>query len=929
MPEMTIGGLTVESLSLVYQWGLAPASGTVTAVGDGGAKEGDEISFSVGGFSFAGIATSVVQQIDDGRKWTISLVDFREKLKDDTVYGFFNKVEIIEDDWTTPGIDRKKRYYHLYPSDWDTYTLTWTDTPHTAKEILTRVFTADTVRHTWSLEDHDRLALKVAEIDFETGKEIGVVLQEVLDKCGLLVTITGESNLRFAVQGEGDIPPFPLNSRSRSIGQALAEAPTKLRVVGDRNLYQLFHTRLVPDWVRAWEPWMGELQWLEKIEEWYGPYGETKAGLAKRAADARTVTVRQVVEQAGAEYADYGLWGEVSRMEIPAWIYLQDVLFKAYRLPRDLTIHATPLKSTELHEGLLVPVTYDATTGKHARDTSTADLYTSTKAFVTVQGQPLDVWDPTRAGEFEPNLLAEARTRWQANQRFALDTRNYGILFEEATFRDGEGDASLLTFPNADISDIDDDLRYLAVPNANVEIEPANCYGTFVFAAEIYAKTFGSGRRADTVHQSGLGRHLTSRDNTVEEIAYADEETADQKATELAEQLLDRRQAILSGGFTRVGAAGTTLTGAISQVTVGVTFGDGLTEVVQFSNDAQNLVWDSDRELERKRRAAELFPGQERLREEARQLRETSLHYKAASRANQRHYQNVADVQMRPTTNREPNPQIIRRPTAEAILRAGDVLWKEETSGEIGAAGSQFVGVVIPSTVTGRDVPVARQGLVPVRVTGPCEAGQAVGCDADSTVARVGGERHVGRVQRTYGGSETLLMPVALAAPGNYLLRQFTLAPAPGGKVKIYYGTVTGIGFSGVPTGLTDGDWTEFPLSTATDYYLRVEFDPSSEAYVIWDGAGNDTTVYKLASGGTGALVSIESVAAAADPGGSSPAVNPETGAVEEAGIYFFRIGRATPGVTTQVSNDVYGPLGIGYCAPDTLKVWEILNREA
>lgn len=931
MAAIVIGGFEVVTMNLVNQWGLSPASGTLTVVGDGSVAEGDEISVSVGGFTFSGIVSSAVQSVNQGTLWELAVLDYREHLKDETVYGFFNRPEIIEDDPATPGIDRKRRYVHLYPDDWGTYKLTRTEAPHTAKEILTKVFSAATLQYSWSLQDHPRLARKPQQIDFETGKELGVVLQEILDTCGLVVTIE-DTTLRFGVEGEGDIPPFPANSRNRKLGQALPSRPSVINVVGDRNRYQLFNLPLTPSWNRLWESWWGEMQFLLKVEEWFGPYGKTKAGLAKRAADARTVTVRQVVAKEGVEYADYGMWGEVSRMEIPAWMYLQDILFKAYSLPASLTVNQTPLKSTALVESLILPVTYDAKSGKHQIDEETPDQYLETKAFLTIQGQPLDVWDPTRSGEFEPNLLEEARTRWQANNRFDLDTKNFTIIFQEAVFRDGEGDKSLLVFPNQDTDDIDDDLRYIAVPNSAARIDPAPIYGSFCFEAERYAKSFGKGRRRDTIHQSDLRKDMVRAASGDREVVYADGETADQKAQEIADLLLDGPTRILSGGYERIGEAGTTLTGAMSSVAISVTFSEGLTESVQFSNERGTLQWDSERELERKRKGAELFPGQHRLRDEARQLRETSLHLKAAQRQTQRHYQNLADTQMRPVSNREPNPKLVSRSSTVQELRAGDCLWRK-SDGTIGAEGNEFVGVVIPSVVTGADVPVARQGMVPVRVRGPVRAGDQVGCDdatdeADAShIATSGGGRMVGRACADYDGSDVILIPVMIGAPGDRPLRQLTMT-AGDGVARIYYGQAYGMGIAGLIDGLTDGEWTDFAVSSETAFYLKIDFEPIPRSATIYGSDAEETTVWSVGSGGTRATIQLIQVTGGETPADVKPTVNAETGVLEDNGSYHVRLGTARlSGGSVTVSHDgIYGPLAIAFCAPDTMKVFEMAS---
>lgn len=923
----TIGGLQVVSLNLVDQWGLAPASGSATAVGAGSVAEGSEVTFTVGGFTFSGIITDAVRSVDDGTLWTLTIVDFREKLKDDEVYGFFNRVEVIEDDPSTPGIDRKKRYVHLYPENWGTYTLTRTDEPHTAKEILQKVFAASTVRYTWSLTDHPNLRTKPQSIDFETGKQIGVVLQEIAEECGLIVGLADATTLRFAVQGEGNIPPFPADSRQRSIGQALADAPTKVNIVGDRNLYQVANIPLVADWKTGWQEWWGEMQWLAKVKLWFGPYPETKAGQAKLAADARKVTVRQAVQQSGdVALSDYGQWGEVSRMEIPAWLYLQEIVFKAYRVPRSLVINNTPLSSAQVHGELLRPVIYDPRSGKHVANADETNLYASTTAFVTCRGQPLDVWDPTRSGEFNPELLEKARTAWQSNQRFHLDEKNFVIVFEDAVFTDGEGVSALIIFPNQDVSDIDDDLRYLAVPNAQAEITAANCYASMVFQAERYAKSFGSGRRADTISQPGLARHVVAG----VEIVYEDGESADEKATEMAEILLDRDQQIISGGYTRVGSAGTSLTGSISSVHVTVTFGEGVSEVVAFSSERGVLNWDSDRELERKRKSEELFPGQQRLKVEVDQLIQTSRYLRGASPHRSGYYDNMGDVSMRPTTNREANPRIAYRPTAAVTYQAGDCLFYDDDR-TLGAEGTDFAGVVIPSNVTGNHVPLAVQGRVPVRVRGPFTSGSSVGVEnygeagGSPTSCIPDGARPVGRVTRDYEGSDIIIVPVDLNASGTSAVREWKLSLAGEGKVKMFGGSLDGMGETNfTPDELTANAWTEFPVGATTWFYLRFQFDPVVSQRLFYTNHESENRVLYAVGSGHGGTVAMNLVTSNVEMSSQAPVVDPDTGVVETPADYYLLVATATlVGTVITARNRLSGPLAANFCAPGTLMVWE------
>lgn len=767
MPSpITINGLQVTDFNLVNQWGLSPASGSVGGVGGDGPSIGGLVGFTVGGFSFYGIALSNVEKhtFGGGLQREITLADFREKLKDDTVYGFFNRIEVIEDDPDTPGIDRRKRYLHLLPENWSTYTLTRTNEPLTAQEMLRYVLTAPTVSYTWTMDSHARLtAARPFYVDFESGKELGVVVQEIIENLGLVLGISGANRLTVAVPGSGVLPSIPDDVEEYSLGEAQNPAPTRVYVIGDRNQYQLSNITLTPSWNRNWEAWWLEAAWLEKVRGWYGPYPDTLTGQAKLASDALRVTVRQVVAKEGAEYKDSGLWGDVGRMEIPGWVYLRDIVFKAYMVPRTGTVGGTSVQNCELGDGLIQAMEYDSTNGAH---TYVADeYYPDTKAFVTVKGQPLDLIDPSRAGTVDPDMLLLARNKWTSNNRFTIDTANKVIVFEDATFMPGADDKGLFVYPNKDIPDIDDTLKNLPLPNAEVEASPAQVKATLVFLAERFRYLRGNGSRADTVHQPGLFKE--NRDQGRGELKYADDESAEEKAKEIADLLLVDTPLLLSGGFRRRGSGGTHLSGMIRQVTMGLDFSGGLVETVRFSDESSKLEWASDRELERRRRSKELFPGQLENKREAEQLRQTSEAYRTAKQKTNPHYRDSAEIFSKPVTARDCSPVMVNRTDAEDPIQGGTVIFLDDDGRVDLEAGTRFAGVSIPSVITGKTIACATQGIVPVRVQGPVAAGANVGVASGSTKASADGSRNIGRAVAGYTGSEIILLPVQLGGGGG------------------------------------------------------------------------------------------------------------------------------------------------------------------
>jgi len=702
-----------------------------------------------------------------GQAQDVEIVDYRWLLKEDTVYAFWNSEFIIEDDPLTPGIDRKRKWKHLLPDAWDTNAVTYTDAPYTAKQIIDSMLEAPTVSHSWTMDSNRVLSGVVTDINAATGKEIGAVLQEILDQLGLVLAISGQTSLYVQQKGEGVIPDFPENCKTKTLGSALTGAATKVRVVGDRNVYQLSNIDLVADWATGWEQWWVEPAWLQFVEDTFGPFSEKRAGRARLAARSRTVTVREVVVAAGETYRDQGMWGEISRMEMPGWSYLQQIVWKAYRIPRAQTVNEVRLENLELSGQMLHAMKFDPGSGLHSYSDETPDkvLYPDGRGFVTVKGQPLDVYDPSRAGSFEPNMLANARNKWASNNGFQMDDKNKLIIFNDATFIPGEDDKGLFVFPNQGVTGLPEELLHIAVPNPAVEVEPASVKLTTTFKAERFSVWKGTGRNADTVHQPGLFKQIC--DGGKGELKYADYESADDKAEELADLVLGVEPEILSGGYERVGVSGTALIGTIDRVTVTLDFNSGLSERVDFSDEKVRGNWDSQRELERRRKSRELFPGQKEMEREAEQLRELAVQLKALDQGGSRpYYADMADTMKRTTLSRDVSPKVVFYPDIETdgvgYVKAGHTLFLDANTGAVNRTGTTFGGVVIPSQTSRRNVEVATQGTVPVLVQGPVTAGATLGCNAGENFARPNGSRLVGVARADYTGVQKVVMPVQI-----------------------------------------------------------------------------------------------------------------------------------------------------------------------
>src|SRR5687768_1703780 len=101
----SIGGYTIKEMELTRSWGLAPASASLVVMAPQALNADTEVNLNIGSAAFSGVITDSRLDEDEGRQVHVSVVDDRIKLMWDDVYGYFNGVEIIEDDPNTPGID--------------------------------------------------------------------------------------------------------------------------------------------------------------------------------------------------------------------------------------------------------------------------------------------------------------------------------------------------------------------------------------------------------------------------------------------------------------------------------------------------------------------------------------------------------------------------------------------------------------------------------------------------------------------------------------------------------------------------------------------------------------------------------------------------------------------------------------------------------
>lgn len=812
--EYSFGGGTLKSLNFTDAWGISPGSGQALLPGNEFTPAaGDDFSFTFGARTIHGVVKNpVLKTTTDGLAWEVTLVDDREKLSWDSVQCQFNIVDIEDVDPEDFGRSRHRRYKNIYPDDWPAGHITWG--LKSTRAILDLLFAAATVTFPWDYVDHPRLDGEVYNLDFDTGAELGAVIQQIADKLGLVVRLSGPYELSFALKGEGDLPDMTgANIREVSSGTALSGNATEVRIIGERDIYTDTGIQMYPDWSSAWEAYLFEPKWIDAVKTAYTLPDGTPSQRAALAAKARSITVLDWVLKTGNEgFEDYGRFGDVGRMHLPAWVYITQLVFKAYRITHAYTLNGIDFRDLRLVEGLLARVTSttDGVMSYFLNDAEQFELYTDEKAYIIATGQQLDLSDPSKRDVLDPATISSLSALWTPCQRFRIDPRNYVVIFEDAVFQPGEDGEGLFTFVNAGTDlPADHPSKYLAVPNAGFTLTAPDMKGAFTFEAERYFQDFGIGHKRVSHYVSGLSLHALMLDNVFNtEIEYDTEpaEPVVDKAAKAAAAFLAREEFYASGTFVRLGAWGTDLTPTIDRVTYTLNT-EGIREDIDLTKERQPDYFEPERELDRAKTSDELYPGMRANRDEVHKLQYMAKILAGLSTKQSRVYQDLPDVFKTPLGNVHSAPTLIKGESA-VTYGAGEVIFTG-ADGSVSDSGAAFQGVVIAGGVTAElQLPIATQGVVPVKIQGPVEAGEQVGCETGSRTAISGGERAIGNVLVDYTGTSEVWLPVRLGASGPSAARtplKLVKASVPT-KLRVIAGTIQGL----FATGMSPGDTPPF-----------------------------------------------------------------------------------------------------------------------
>lgn len=694
-----------------------------------------------------------------------------------------------------PGsISRGRQYGHIVPKQWGAQLKIYTSTPRSAASILAEAFANAVGGSPFALNFHTSQQKPAFNVDANSGMTLAALVAQLAEAQGLQVTLDGQSTLRFARRGGGTLV-IPDGAHVTRDGLSISSEPTRVRVLGDRVLVQMNSIDLEPDWKPAWEAFIDEPTWVEEVKRVVGlgfvgpPLPDNLGGRAELVAKTREITLAQYIKAIGgggddelaaatATYSDHGRFGKVSRMDLPAWVYINSLVYRSYRIPDATLLMGLPMRAMEIHENLLCAVEISGTgedTAIQYRQ-SPIEFYPPGQAYVIAKGQPLDLNNTADCHAILRIRIKNMRNEWSENDKFTVDAANHSILFNSPVFLDGdpaEG-KSIFLFPNKgeggheDLTDtLDSESSYFQVCTLNrdyrITAAPVRC--AMVFRLGRFYKDFGTGPRWTTANCASITEHLLdSSGGTLEhdlvddyagvlrmpnpaddllEILYDNGSSAVHLANDQAAGLIVRSGTEVSGSYTRYGAYGTQLNSAINRVSISITFEDGLREVVEFAKPQPTRGFLSSKDIAHRVKSEELFSGQEDLRREVVKLRFMSKLERMAldEKPRSTSHQVISDVFRKPFGAENPSTRVIADPdsqwpdgrtnpeTDEPITGwlAGDLVWQDDR-GLPSRSGQAFAGVVVcdsPRVADGEEttpikyVTICTDGSVPCA----CEPG--------------------------------------------------------------------------------------------------------------------------------------------------------------------------------------------------------------
>lgn len=825
----TIGGGVVVEGDLSRTWGVNPAPANLLIKGDPGVAVGEYVVITIGVLNYFGYVMELVKETSErGILWRARLLDNRIRMQWCWFAGAFNmttwetgehpdrlppnlanannntnaggagNVNPNEGPPTLPNTPAQtpaatgqqpslQRYFwHILPEDWEEQKKTFTTAPMSAAQILNTAFnSAIGLPFSFARNYHlDQIGQPVFDIDVRDGAHLSGFVAQITEMQGLIMTIRQPNILVWERRGDGPVPtPTGQIEKRHSIGEALNEKPTQITVMGERDRVQVINLELEVDWLEHYEQFIAEPRWVDEVDTQFGPYPPDRSGRAALAAMARRVSLREYAKKLNdPALIDHRMWGDISRAELPVWSYVQDIVFKTYRVPTDYVLDGVAVESLDLFEGLVQAVEIeDIATGDHLY-VDPIEYYPETKAFITASGQELEVLDPSTQEHFQIHHpdRPDLKDLWREMNDFRLENQHKTIQFNSPVFVPGTdtapGGDALYILPNQS-TDVDPGTDYykITVPNPDYEVEHAIIKASLVFETRRYTRVVGAGHRKSWMPAPRLSRHwIIDAANTPQEVPYRDGDFADDKALALATPAIAQSTVLISGHFHRFGVMGYPLTPQTDRILSRITWGGGVEEDVTFAKAHGSHVGYSQTTMERMDRERERWPGEQELRKKAEDLM-TESRLEKTGRQNRGHKNSKGMVKSQDLWNNpvgnhdgginEFHDENQAYPGASLAKGAGEVVWLDR-DGVPDPFGKRFGGIAVTGRFqANREVlHCSHQGIVPVLIQGPFKPGEIVGCDFGDRFARPGGDRTIGCINHTdpYLGNQQIIAYVRL-----------------------------------------------------------------------------------------------------------------------------------------------------------------------
>ena len=653
----------LQSATVTYSWGSAPGTATLVYVGEQPVAVGASVSFQLGINWFVGVCRSCVENrsAEGGNTFTLEFQDARLYLAYDIVYGAFNKPDV-----RLAGGVRLKRYKHLLPANHGNWFWTYTDTPLTGTQILAYLLGAPTVGTPWTYDTSGRglfpagvLNGYVMDLDFTGGTRLDAALNALCEKAGGVVYTLNPVRqagqpyrLEFTRKGFDTITGLPDWLRdSQKDGQALTGNPTNVRVLGDRNKYQLMNVPCEPDWTPAWQAFLVFETFADYIFKNAtdlnpnSPYHGTRfnaypndpeqyTGRLYATAYAYQITLADFVALmntldtsgvTGASYVDNRKFAGRSRMLMPCALYLEKLVFRAFKPNLTAFVNAdgksVPLDSLNLADQLLCRVTHDPGTGVMSYDVTQP---VDSNGYAVIQGYNLvpDLLRMVKSDQFDLKWFQNTYGGW-GQQTFQIDDSGEGnrfLIFDEPIVVGNSSNPLVLQQGN-----------HVVINAAATLVVPAVA-ASLVFEGELFSYWQGTYPQLslDVVENvPGLCAELVGPvGGPYTEIPYNNGQRARQEAAVIATSLLtcqwwyyEGGQRHIWDGVTPLNQWGTQISSLIDRVTYRLHPSEGLVEEIDLTRERRTNRFEPERELDRRTLQNSLFPGQFELRQKSEQYR--------------------------------------------------------------------------------------------------------------------------------------------------------------------------------------------------------------------------------------------------------------------------------------------------------------------